>query len=57
MWRSITARHGWTRKTAAQLVRIPRRGRLVIDRTGLTGGFDMDMEWAPNERAERPTPD
>lgn len=29
-------------------------GRLVIDRAGLQGGFDMDMEWAPLVRFRQP---
>jgi uncharacterized protein (TIGR03435 family) len=29
-------------------------GRLVVDRTGLTGGFDMDMEWAPLVQFRQP---
>ena len=29
-------------------------GRLVIDRTGLTGRYDMDMEWAPLTQFRQP---
>ena len=29
-------------------------GRIIEDRTGLTGGFDMDMEWAPLTQFRQP---
>ena len=43
---SLTGRGGTTERLAAELNIL---GRLVVDRTGLKGIFDMDLQWTPDE--------
>jgi uncharacterized protein (TIGR03435 family) len=33
-----------------------RLGRIVVDRTGLTGAYDFTLEWAPDEKPDSPAP-
>lgn len=43
---SLAGRGATMEQLAAELM---LSGRLVVDRTGLTGPFDFDMEWTPKE--------
>ncbi len=46
--------------TTAQLVnglaRMPGVNRQVVDKTGLTGGFDVDLTWTPDQMQTTPAP-
>jgi uncharacterized protein (TIGR03435 family) len=33
-----------------------RLGRIVIDKTGLSGAYDFELDWSPNEEADAPAP-
>jgi uncharacterized protein (TIGR03435 family) len=43
---ALAGRGATMERLAAELI---LAGRLVVDRTGLTGSFDMDMKWTPDE--------
>ena len=44
---TLTARGLTTDRLAFSMANFSGLGRLIVDRTGLTGGYDMDMEWTP----------
>ena len=44
---SLTARGLTVDRLAFSMAGFSGVGRLIVDRTGLTGGYDMNMEWAP----------
>lgn len=50
----LTARGIPISRLALSLANFYGIGRLVVDRTGLTGSFDMDMEWAPLVQFRQP---
>jgi uncharacterized protein (TIGR03435 family) len=44
---TLTARGLTTDRLAFSMANFSGLGRLIVDRTGLTGGYDMDLEWTP----------
>jgi len=51
---TLTARGIPMEQLAVSIANFYGIGRLVVDRTGLTGRFDMDMEWAPMTQFRQP---
>jgi len=43
---SLMARGLTTGRLAFSMANFAGIGRIIVDRTGLTGGYDLDMEWA-----------
>ena len=44
---TLTARGLTTDRLAFSMANFSGLGRLIVDRTGLTGGYDLNMEWTP----------
>ena len=44
---TLTARGLTTDRLVFSMAGFSGLGRLIVDRTGLRGGYDMDMEWTP----------
>jgi len=47
---TLAARGLTTDRLAFSMANFSGLGRLIVDRTGLMGGYDMDMEWTPMTR-------
>ncbi|HET9830352.1 MAG TPA: TIGR03435 family protein [Vicinamibacterales bacterium] len=44
---ALTARGLTTDRLAFSMANFSGLGRLIVDRTGLTGGYDIELEWTP----------
>ncbi|HET9268718.1 MAG TPA: TIGR03435 family protein [Vicinamibacterales bacterium] len=51
---TLTGRGMTVEQLAMSMANFYGIGRIVVDRTGLTGMFDMDMEWAPMTQFRQP---
>jgi uncharacterized protein (TIGR03435 family) len=50
----LTARNVTMEAFAKYLSRVHDAGRLVVDKTGLSGGFDFELNWMPEQRETKP---
>jgi uncharacterized protein (TIGR03435 family) len=50
----LTARNVTMEAFAKYLSRLRDSGRLVVDQTGLSGGFDFELNWMPEQREAKP---